>query len=489
MSDNERVISYAYDDLGRLLAVNYFKEQTHNYEYDYRGYLIRDNNLRIEYDNNGNILKKGNVTYTYDSVIKDRLIKVGNETIEYDANNPLIPTKYLDKRLKFEGKRLKEVTKNNKTSYFYYDEEGYLIKKIDGNGKVTSFIYENGNLLYLKKDNDEFDFLYDENNVLYGFILNKCDTYYYIRDIFNNILGILDCQGEIIVSYEYDAFGKNINTKDSSSIQLGILNPFKYKGYYYDDETGWFWLSSRYYSSELCRFINPDSVDYLKWESINGLNLYAYAKNNPIMYYDPSGHSAILAIGLLAGSFIVGAGTSVVSQGLAYGWDEINCWQAGVDGLFALGSTAFAMTGIGTLASVGIGAFAGWSQYAIDSAFHEEDLTLLGSLTAFGLGAIGGAISGAGARNSANIASSMKLTGKGASAVKAITTASNRYLAGEISIKGLQATTRLWGNVALNAVQDAISPTIRILMIKGTIAITGWTVATVAINYGLSYLY
>ena len=74
MSDNERAISYAYDDLGRLLAVNYFKEQTHNYEYDYRGYLISDNNL----------------------------------SIEYDTNNPLIPTKYLDKRLKFEEKDLKK---------------------------------------------------------------------------------------------------------------------------------------------------------------------------------------------------------------------------------------------------------------------------------------------------------------------------------------------------------------------------------------------
>ena len=95
-----------------------------------------------------------------------------------------------------------------------------------------------------------------------------------------------------------------------------------------------------------------------------------------------------------------------------------------------IGSTALAMMGIGALVSVGIGAVASWPQYAIGSAFHGEDLALLGSLTAIGLGAIGGAISGAGARNSANIASNMKLTGKGASAVKAITTASNRYLTG-----------------------------------------------------------
>ena len=319
MSDKERAISYAYDDLGRLLAVNYFKEQTHNYEYDYRGYLIRDNNLRIEYDNNGNILKKGNVIYTYDSVIKDRLIKVGNETIEYDPNNPLIPTKYLDKRLKFEGKRLKEVTKGNKTSYFYYDEEGYLIKKIDGNGKTTNFAYENGNLLYLKKDNDEFDFLYDENNLFYGFILNKSDTYYYLRDIFNNILGILDSQGEIIVSYEYDAFGKIINTEDLSSIQLGDLNPFKYKGYYYDEEIGLYYLISRFYDSSIGRFISPDSNDYLDSLNVSGMNLYIYCENNWINCFDPLGHLPQWAYWLIGGAVIASLGIATALSGGALG--------------------------------------------------------------------------------------------------------------------------------------------------------------------------
>ena len=188
-----------------------------------------------------------------------------------------------------------------------------------------------------------------------------------------------------MVKYDYTAYGEIVEVYDNTNYELSKINPFRYKGYYYDEETGWFWLSSRYYSLELCRFISSDYVDYLEPESINGLNLYAYAKNNLIMFYDPSGYSVILVIGLLVGFFIVGAG----------------------------------------------------------------------------------------ARNSANIASSMKLTGKGASAVKAITIASNRYLAGEISMKGLQATTRLWGNVALNAVQDAIAPTIRSIMIKSTIAITG----------------
>ena len=315
----------------------------------------------------------------------------------------------------------------------------------------------------------------------------ETNEYFYIRDITGNIIHIIDKYGSIKVTYKYDAYGKVV--KEEGNSELIEINSYLYKGYYYDKETSLYYCNSRYYDPEVKRFISIDDISYLDIETIGGINLYSYCYNNPVMYYDPSGNMAILVIGLLACSFIVGAGASVVSQGLTYGWNQINYWQVVVDGLFALGSTALAMTGIGALASAGLGALAGWSQYAIGSAFHGEELTLFGSLAAIGLGAIGGAISGAGARNGSNIVSHMKLSGKGASAVKAITTASNRYLTGEISMKGLQATTRLWGNVAFNAVQDAIAPTIRSLMIKGTITIAGLTVTTAGINYGLSYLY
>ena len=77
-------------------------------------------------------------------------------------------------------------------------------------------------------------------------------------------------------------------------------------------ETGLFWLSSRYYSPELCRFISPDDVEYLNPQSVNGINLYCYCMNNPISYYDPSGHSAIL-FGLIIGT-IIGAGVRQASN-------------------------------------------------------------------------------------------------------------------------------------------------------------------------------
>jgi len=75
-------------------------------------------------------------------------------------------------------------------------------------------------------------------------------------------------------------------------------------------ETSLFWLSSRYYSPELCRFISPDDVEYLDPESVNGLNLYCYCKNNPIMYADPSGHIAI-------STFLIGLAASWVISSIA----------------------------------------------------------------------------------------------------------------------------------------------------------------------------
>ena len=93
-----------------------------------------------------------------------------------------------------------------------------------------------------------------------------------------------------MVKYTYDAWGNHaITVLDAQCEELGSLNPFRYRGYYYDDETCLYYLKTRYYDPEIGRFITADSVAYLAPDTINGLNLYAYCGNNPVMRVDPNG--------------------------------------------------------------------------------------------------------------------------------------------------------------------------------------------------------
>ena len=138
--------------------------------------------------------------------------------------------------------------------------------------------------------------------------------------------------------YNYDAWGnyrvgnaRNELIYDSATgviaagyeSHIAILNPIRYRGYYYDTETRLYYLQSRYYDATLCRFLNRDNVNYLEPESIHGLNLYAYCNNNPVMFADPSGHFAIipfligLGISTLIGA-IVGGVSYVASEVLSY---------------------------------------------------------------------------------------------------------------------------------------------------------------------------
>lgn len=110
-----------------------------------------------------------------------------------------------------------------------------------------------------------------------------------------------------MVQYYYDAWGNH--TVSGSNLTLANLNPFRYRGYYYDTETGLYYLQTRYYDPEVGRFLNRDSVSYADPATINGLNLYAYCLNNPVEYVDPTGESVFvisLIGGIIAGAAIKG---------------------------------------------------------------------------------------------------------------------------------------------------------------------------------------
>ena len=109
-----------------------------------------------------------------------------------------------------------------------------------------------------------------------------------------NIIALIDSSGSVVVEYKYDAWGNHAvldaNGADITDVNhIGVLNPFRYRGYFYDVETGLYYLKSRYYDPEIGRFITIDGIEYLDPKTINGLNLYAYCGNNPVMRTDSQG--------------------------------------------------------------------------------------------------------------------------------------------------------------------------------------------------------
>lgn len=99
-----------------------------------------------------------------------------------------------------------------------------------------------------------------------------------------NLLALLDSSGNIVVQYKYDAWGNHTVTDANGNAitdanHIGNLNPFRYRGYYFDSETGFYFLQSRYYDPEVGRFLNMDSIEYANPIFINGINLYAYCGN------------------------------------------------------------------------------------------------------------------------------------------------------------------------------------------------------------------
>ena len=125
------------------------------------------------------------------------------------------------------------------------------------------------------------EILYIDNAIGLGYNKYNGQKYVYRKNLQGDIVAILDECGCTRGTYEYDAWGKIIWQGGS---ELLTINPFRYRGYYYDEETGLYYLNSRYYDPETGRFISPDSLKYLEPETCNGLNLYAYCGNNPVVY-------------------------------------------------------------------------------------------------------------------------------------------------------------------------------------------------------------
>ena len=196
------------------------------------------------------------------------------------------------------------------------------------------------------------DFFYDANGAPYAMKYNGT-VYYYITNLQGDVMHIVNASGTVVASYDYDPYGKVISAVGS----LANINPLRYRGYVYDQETGFYYVSSCYYDPEIGRFINADSQLNAK-DGILGYNLFAYCNNNPIMYSDPSSHSNILAciiigavIGGLAGGHIA-AKVSKAQTGKVNGWAVAGgIVGGGVIGCLAGWGIGAAITAIGAAAT------------------------------------------------------------------------------------------------------------------------------------------
>ena len=352
-------IQYTYYDMTGKLSGITVNGKNIEYYYDYDK-LRRENNQLLNasfvkycYDS-GNISKdiKGDyksrtavisnsssTSYSYDG---DRMMSFGNQACEYD--NMGNPTTYRGKSATWKGRQLTQLG-NTK---FTYDGQGRRISK-----NSLTFLYDgNGNII---KQSNGLEFFYDFEGIA---ALKRNNTmYFFLRDGQGNIIAIVDSTGDVVVQYWYDAWGNHkVVDADGDEItdldNIGNLNPFRYRGYYYDTETGLYFLQTRYYDPEVGRFLNRDSVEYADPETINGLNLYAYCLNNPVEYVDPTGH--IIISFLLAGAivgFTVSFTSSVVSQAIMNN-GQIDWGIAAIDGLFGAVSGALSTIGLNTFVGV-----------------------------------------------------------------------------------------------------------------------------------------
>ena len=264
--------------------------------------------------------------------------------------------------------------------------------------KVTSI---DGALL--TNDVKNVKYMYDAKGAS-GMIVDGT-KYYFRKNIFGDVVEIYNESGAKCAEYAYDAWGTMYITLDTDGV--GTLNPFRYRGYYMVSCIGLYYLTTRFYDYTTGRFLNADVPSICFDDGLKvpeGCNLYSYCRNNPIMNVDPSGHVAIslLLIGFFVGA-AVGFGGSVVSQGITNGWDNINWWQAGFDGLIGGISGLIGGSGVGVAGSMisgGILGFAGSVGGDLISNGGDFGKVNWGKAIVMGaFGAIWGAISKEGAGN------------------------------------------------------------------------------------------
>jgi len=330
--------SYTYDAMGNIIQNSIIDSNAQEimdiyYTYDDSGQLLREDNQQLwqtyvyTYDKAGNILTKKvynytrvtnptaplqTITYGYDAgeYWRDRLTSYDGQTITYDGVGN--PVSYLGYDFTWEnGRQLTEIQAGGvDVAAYEYSGDGIRIAKVvdgiryeytlDGT-QVQAIAYELEEtaggvtypVYYL------LQFTYDESGspASMRYIERKGatltyrvdQTYYYVKNMQGDVVALTNAAGSIVAIYIYDAWGNQTVSWSTGQQWVAEMNPFRYRGYFYDTETGFYYLNSRYYDPEVGRFISADGY-VSTGQGLLGNNMYAYCGNNPVMRIDPFGY-------------------------------------------------------------------------------------------------------------------------------------------------------------------------------------------------------
>ena len=330
--------SYTYDANGRIKTDNYSAARTYGeykrYGYDIFGQLIREDNeglaktFTYSYNNIGNLTSvkeyaytlsdapSGDYTeqaYTYSATYPDRLATFAGKTIGYNILG--YPVSYNGKSYTWNKGKLARIycgsTSQPGTLYedssFTYNAHGQRVRKYyaydpnPGSTSDSSYSYNTtyhydhfGRLIReyctARYSNGttttkEFIYLYDESGmvgVMYSLNGATATRYYYQRNLQGDVIALYDENGTRKVEYAYDAWG-NCTVIYGAGLDIAKANPIRYRGYYYDDDTGLYYCNARYYSPKWRRFVSPGKTKAINPCIVNGLNSYVYTNNNPVL--------------------------------------------------------------------------------------------------------------------------------------------------------------------------------------------------------------
>ena len=305
-NDWQRLYLYEYDEFNQLItSCDYINQKQYRYDYDEAGNILTETVSRI--GAHGQLYDSRVNAYGYDDANwGDKLTSYNGETITYDEiGNPL---SYRDGMTMswLNGRKLTTLQSGNDSISYKYDSNGVITSKTV-NGVEYTYEYLNGHLMHETRGEKVFDYCYDANGQLYA-VSYKANsstdavTYYYAHNWRGDITSIYDADGNVVAKYEYDDWGNVLTVTDASNQaitdpnHIANLNPFRYRSYYYDSESGLYYLMSRYYDPVTHRFVNADGY-FQSGDGILDTNMNAYCRNNPLNNIDKYG-TLVTTIGL-----------------------------------------------------------------------------------------------------------------------------------------------------------------------------------------------